>query len=134
MLGLDMANRLIGSGQSDCRSDQVRVKVKCCKSLTPLSLDQQLLNLQDPVLAPYGSPPTANRWLYWVGVLHHCRGVVGIFYSPSWHGGYYIRVVWRSLLKIKHVESLLLVLDNCSYLMESSWQFLTIFGLEEGHY
>ena len=34
----------------------------CCKTLTTLSPDQWLLNLQDPVLAPYGSPSTANRW------------------------------------------------------------------------
>ena len=37
----------------------------CCKPLTTLSPDQWLLNHQGSVLAPYGSPPTANRWPHW---------------------------------------------------------------------
>ena len=39
----------------------------CCKPLTTLSPDQWLLNHQGSVLAPYGSPPTANRWPHWWG-------------------------------------------------------------------
>ena len=85
MLGLDMTSWLIGSGLSDCSSDQVRVKVVYCKSLTSLSLNQWLFNHQGSVLAPYKSPPTANRWPHW-GVLPLCRGAVSIFYSPSWQG------------------------------------------------
>ena len=64
-----MSTWLIGSGQSDHPSDQIRAKVVCCKTLTTLWPDQWLLNHQDPILAPYGSPSTANRWAPWWGCL-----------------------------------------------------------------
>ena len=60
-----MNSQLIGSGLSNCPSDQVRAKVVCCKSLTTLSLDQWLINHQGSVLAPTGSSPMANRWPNW---------------------------------------------------------------------
>ena len=72
--------------QSDHLSDQVRAKVMCCKPLTTLSPDQWLLNHQSSVLAPYRSPPTANRSPHWGGVLPLCRCAVGVFYSPSRQG------------------------------------------------
>ena len=77
-----MTCRLIGSELTDRPSDQVRAKVVCCKTLTTLSPDQWLLNHQDPVVAPYGSPPTANRWPHW-GRVPLCRSAVGVFYCPS---------------------------------------------------
>ena len=70
--------------QSDRSSDQVKAKVVWCKPLTTLSPGHWLLNHQGSVLAPYGSPPTANRWPHWGGeVLPLCRGAVSVFYSPS---------------------------------------------------
>ena len=74
----DWSNR----AQSNRPSDQVRVKVVCSNPLTTLLPDQQLLNHLGSVLAPYGSPPTANRWPHWEGVLPLC-----VFYSPSRQGG-----------------------------------------------
>ena len=63
VLGHDKTSWLIGLGLSDCPSEQVRAKMVCCKSLTTLLLDQWMFNNQDSILAPYGSPARANRWL-----------------------------------------------------------------------
>ena len=51
-----------------------------------LLLDQWLLNHQDPVLVPYGSPAIVSRWPRWAGGLPICRGAVSVFYSPGWLG------------------------------------------------
>ena len=86
--------------QSDRPSDQVRAKVVFCKPLTTLSPDQWLLNHQGSVLASYGSPPTANRWPHWGGVLPLCRGAVGVFYSPSRQGG---NLGWLRIIIVDHL-------------------------------
>ena len=60
MLGLDMTSQLIRWGLSDRLWD--KGPKWCVASHWPLSPDQWLLNHQDPVLAPYRLPSTANRW------------------------------------------------------------------------
>ena len=67
MPGHNRTSWLIGSGLSNCPSDQVRAKVMCCKPLTTLLPDQWLLNHQYSILEPYELPPMANRWMAALG-------------------------------------------------------------------
>ena len=69
--------------QSDCPSDQVRAKVVFCKTLTTLLLNQWLLNHQYSVLAPYGSPPMANRWPHWGGGSYPSAEVQSAYFTAS---------------------------------------------------
>ena len=106
VLGLG-TSRLIGQGLSNHLSDQVRAKVMCCKTLktlTILSLDQWLLNHQDPVIVSYGMPPTANRWPLLMGITL-CRVTVGIFYSPSWQGEMKLYIYISIYIYISKLES-----------------------------
>ena len=85
------------------QSDQVRAKIVCCKLLTTLSLDQWLLNHQGSVLAPYGLPPTANRWPHWGGLttLQRCSQCI---LQPQQTGQYiYLRHSNTYLSKHKNI-------------------------------
>ena len=56
---------------------------------------QGLPSHQDLILKHYSSPPTANKWLEWKVSYPLCTGVVGVFQSTSWQGGFCLELVYN---------------------------------------